>query len=67
MSFDKCSKENNPIKILHEILKCLWNSVLTRSPISDMGSMSENDFHPIGAVTHNFQSGQTSDHLNYIG
>ena len=65
MSFDKCSQENNPVKILHEILKCLWNSVLTHSHISDMGSKLENDFHSIGAVTHKLD--KPLDHLNYIG
>ena len=30
MSFDECSHENNPIKMLHEILKCLLTSALMK-------------------------------------
>jgi hypothetical protein len=59
LSFDKCSHENNSIKMLHEILPCLLTSVLSPRDIKDMGSKLENDFHQIGAVTHNFESGQT--------
>jgi hypothetical protein len=42
--------------MLHEILQCLWNNVLTRRDISDMGSKWENDSNQIGDVTHNFKS-----------
>jgi hypothetical protein len=43
----------------NKILPCLLTSVLSRRDIKDMGSKLENDFHQIGAVTHNFESGQT--------
>ena len=42
--------------MLHEIFQCLWNNVLTRRDISDMGSKWENDSNQIGDVTHHFKS-----------
>jgi hypothetical protein len=63
MSFDQWSHENNPIKMLHEILRCLWTNVLTRHDISDKGSKWENDSNQIGDVTHNFKGVQPKNIL----
>jgi hypothetical protein len=63
MSFDEWSHDNYPIKMLHEILRCLWTNFLTRRDISDKGSKWENDSNQIGDVTHNFKSVQPKNIL----